>query len=71
VICSGGFGWGFSAGVEFVGSEEQPAINVNPAARIATNGFFMMVLSPMLPGNDSRSGLGFEFATAYCTELMP
>jgi cobalamin biosynthesis protein CbiD len=43
VIASGAFGLGVSATDGLLGSEEQPAIN--PAARIATNKFFIIALS--------------------------
>jgi hypothetical protein len=45
VIASGAFGWDVSDAAGLIGSEEHPAvqvsISVNPAARIATNRFFI------------------------------
>jgi hypothetical protein len=43
VVACGAFGWDGSAAVGLLGSEEQPDItpNPNPAAKIATNSFFI------------------------------
>jgi hypothetical protein len=68
VIASGAFGWGFSAVAGLLGSEEHPAIN--PAARIATNSFFINDFPIRLSVVVGLSIRDCRFAN-HCTEPRP